>query len=483
MSENSYEALYNKIYSKLLTRGSERGIKYSTDPSSLVAETVRIAATNMEAAIYAISAAIREGNNLTARKKNSILNNARFFGVRLKRKSSKTCTVHIVNPEKDSIIINSFENFVTSAGTNLYYFSSSNQAVSIPGGSSIDITLYEGTVKEQTFVLKEFGQVFTVESEEAWAIDDSNVTIINNTTGEVYSVTSDPVFVLKLTDLKASNDTNAYGMMTLSFGIPPVAYSPALGSVLRVIYAETSGYNFSGSLEVGESITSAEHPTLQITASSGLIGGSNELPTQYYQRHAHALAKAYNNANSSDEFEALLLYKYGDLIRDCKVYGQAAVAPLSKSYMNTISVMLMEKEGVTISDSVWQEMVDYLKDNSSEFWHFTRLFPEKIDVVISCELMLNNISIPGSVDLTKEIKNSLLSLVNSTRAEDFMSTRVLTKYSVQSTIESTVKRLINNSNPIANLRVTEPYADITIDLNRYFNLSEDNITVNISFKG
>lgn len=476
----SYKEHYTEIYTRVINAGKAKGINYSTDPSSLVATVIREQATQAEAAEYEIAAAIREGNSLTARTKNSILQNTRFFGTRLQRKSGKVIGVSIFNKNlTNSISILPFTEFTSNFGATFYYFSDSGVNISIPPQGTITVNLYEGKPKTYITTVVETSPVIVLDS-DPWVVDDNNILITTNA-NEVIKCIKDPAYVISSSP-EASNLTDVRGRAEIAFGAPPTSYSPAIGTVLTIQYAETEGGSFSKQLTNSEVLTT-ENSDLLVTVLESSSSGSNELPIEYYEKYGHYAAKTYNNVTDANEFKAALLSKYGTtLIQDCYVYGQAAIAPLSVRYMNAISVLLIEKPGVEITDSIWADMVSYLKSISSEFWYFSRIYPEKVAVTLDINIVLNNIRFSGDVDINAMIKQSLLNLVNSAKSMDFYGERILTTYSIKETVRKTISNYTADDDPIFNIVVNNPATDISINLNRYFSLQEDDITLSISYR-
>lgn len=405
---------------------------------------------------YSIMSALHETNLDDAHIPESIYTNCRFLGVRLTRKKPAQCSVTLQNSNLSSpfVEIPAYTQFSIEGQK---YFNREpivfNAAVNI-----LNTILYQGTVKSAYFTADGSNyQTYTLEETDPWSI--SNDDIACDVNGVTFARSEDPIFLFSSSDHKFYENSLPTGQVEIKFGNGIYGVIPDSESIITFTYAVTNGSEGNNSL-LEQKVSCSSFPQIIGETTSNSFGGGNEEDVSYYQQLGAQAGASNGRGIIRDDFKSLVV-KYPGVV-DCNVYGQAEIAPLDKSWMNVVGLMLLTESIFTVED--WKGLVSYLKKNSIFGLQYHKLDPLPVDVAIDVTIYLKaNSDLQTNKDLvvqalTDAFKLKLGSLGKSLYASD-----------IEDIILSTIPTAIDY------IDKRTPNLDYVITKNQYINITAINV--------
>lgn len=298
---------------------------------------------------FAIEHAYRE-NFRQARLDSSIMGQARLLGVRSPRKTPCGIPVTLVNQDNTALVIPAYTQF-TVGGTLVFNREVITFTTLI---SSVNVTLYEGTV--ESFSLRSDGskyQIF-VSQETGYQVSDLDVVVTDNSTP--VPVAQRPIWLYN-GQAAVEDTTTPTGQLQLMFGDGTYGTQPAVNDVVTIVYAVTQGAEGENAGLSGQTVTCSAYSYITGTATGGLTGGTDQRDTTYFRQLSPQLFAAKTTATTQEEMSAVAASYPGVL--DAQVLGQRSLAPGDVRYMNLVAVSLLTEAPFSAYD--WDQFVAWFR--------------------------------------------------------------------------------------------------------------------------
>ena len=406
---------------------------------------------------YSIQAALRETNLDTPHLPESIYVNCRFLGVRLQRKTPAHCSATLQNNDLGTsfLEIPAFTQFEIE-GTK--YFN--REAIIF--NTEINqqkVELYQGEIKTAVFYGTGVNyQTFKLEEKDPWSISDQDIKCF---VGVVeFKRSTDPIFMFKMGEAKFYENSYQDGNVECRFGNSIYGLSPNAGDEILFQYAVTNGSQGNNS-KSDLKVTCGDYPSLTGETTSNSYGGAEEPSYQYYQYLGPASGASNGRAIIRDDFEAIVAKYPG--VKDCKVYGQAEIAPNDKNWMNVVGLMLLTDS--TFDENSWKDLVTYLKSLAIIGFQYKWFKAEPVNVVIKVVLHM----LPNS-DLTISQQKVVSAIEEYTKPQLGSLGRSLYASDIEDVIFSVLPSSIDY------IERKLPQVDYIINKNQYINVT----TIDIS---
>jgi hypothetical protein len=371
---------YESISEQLLSALKKKESWQSLNNSSTMRIVVEAIAAVGESSQYSVMSATQETTLENAKIPESIYTNSRFLGVRISRKVPAQVTANLQNTNyvNQYLEIPKYTQFTINGES---YF---NRTAIIFNNSSsiISTTLYQGQIKQVSYTSDGSNYQTYNLVEEPWTVSDSD--IICYVDNIEFNRSSIPIFAMSSTDTLFYENSLPSGIVECKFGNGIYGVVPNSQSNILFKYAVTKGSEANNS-QSSLPVTATKFPTLVGETTSNAYNGSDEKSLKFYQEMGSMAGASNGRGIDRDDYRALVIQYPG--VIDCKVYGQAEIAPNDKDYMNVIGLMLLVDDSFT-SDS-WKNLVKYLKQNGIFTFQFKRFIPTAINVDINISLYLN----------------------------------------------------------------------------------------------
>ena len=310
---------------------------------------------------YAIRFAAREAFSQLCLRDSSAIENAKFLGARIGRKSPAKVTVRLTNSTMQDLLIDKWDVFDVN-GRPAYATSSTV----IKSNATQDVTLTLGSIAIKSFDLSSASDYFYVTLGEpdfkvcyleVWTESATGATV-------PYSEFDGALFGFAPGDAYYLDRTTQNGDVEIRFGGQLWGKVPDRSHSLRVRYATTNGA--ADNLEFSGLITSSlKYEGLRGKTVEFLAGGADEVDTDYYRQYAPYLARSKNKAIRDVEWRAAVL-DYPD-VADCVVLSQRDIAPNDPAWMGVVRVCVLPKAssswgGVNPNptSAQWSAFLEYL---------------------------------------------------------------------------------------------------------------------------
>ena len=449
----SYEQIYQQLAAQLANKNSWLTLHRSATETMLLEAISAVGESSQYAAMSAANEVFLE----TAKCADSIYYNVRFLGVRISRKIPATVKVRIQNGDvaNQFVEIPAYTQF--SVGDRLCF----NRVPIIINSSEdvIEVDLYEGEVKTQTFTANgsEY-QEYNLE-DTPWGISNTDIICKSDALIE-YERSEDPIFLFKLGENKFYENTLPDGTVQCLFGNSLYGSIPPANTNLTFTYTVTSG-SAANNNSFGLEVSCADYPSIIGESVSIFYNGSDEESIEYYQKLGAQAGASNGRCIIRDDFKPIILQTPG--IIDCNVYGQAEIAPEDKDWMNVVGLMLLTDDSFT--DDSWKALIKELKAKRIWGLQFKRFYPKQVSLDISVSLYLTNKAQPSKCrDMVEEAIKDYMKLKIGSLGKSFF------KSDLTNLVLAT---LLDN---IDYLTINAPTVNYEIDANTYIELNT--LTIN-----
>lgn len=279
---------------------------------------------------YAIEHAFRESFR-TARLDSSILAQAILLGVRLARKRPCSAKVTLSKVTSGILTVPAFTPFT---GNNSILFN--RKAITLTDQTSVDVTLYEGTVFKKTVNGDGTSYQMFVTEEDKFTVSDADVSVrlndveLGRTTRGLWRYEGTEGY---------QDTTTPTGQLLITFGGEGYGSVPETGDRIDIVYVTTRGSLGQNAALVGENIVCTVYREVTGIARTGLSGGGDEKQTVFYRKLGPQLFAARDGATTEEEYSAVAASYPG--VIDAKVLGQRNIAPADVRWMNMVQVSLL----------------------------------------------------------------------------------------------------------------------------------------------
>lgn len=352
---------------------------------------------------YATLIAAREAFSRLARRNSSLLQNARYLGVDIGRKSTSTVTASIANLSGSKVSFDKYSPFTIG---------SVNALLS-------EVTQWEaGEVKNVDLII---GEIFTFSEVVSNPQDYMHIALgssdfeltsdlrvwFEHPTGSTieYQRYDKCLFEAYAGQQIFLDVTTDSGDVELMFGGEQWGAQPPNGYTLRVQGIKALGAA-GNSDALGIKVQSLANSQIQGKTITAAIGGSDETPVDYYRNYAPIVGRSRMKMIRRDEWKAACAL-YPD-VADVVVQGQAEIAPNDKEWMGLVRICILPRNTSTWggvnpnpTSAQWTKFLNWLAQYHSpldvQSWNPDKL---QIDCVIDVALFADA---PGTRDSNKTV--------------------------------------------------------------------------------
>jgi hypothetical protein len=341
---------------------------------------------------FSIELAARENFLDTAVRESSIYAITRMLGVRIERKIPASVDNAILTRTTSTSLPKTIAKFTQFTINSIPYFN--REPIFFAAGSedSDPFTLYEGTIKVQTFTADStsFREIYLNEPGFVVSSVDVEVTLIDPATNvaELWSVTQDGIWVAEPTDKVYYDATSGDGDTILAFGDGYHGYLPPTGYKIQVRYAVTQGASGSNGNISNISIVCPTDSTVAAKAglSGSITGGADQKSAAFYQTMAPQMFKARTRAVTKPDHKAIILDYPG--VASVQVQGQKDIAPYDLRFMNVIRICILPTSSDAFTTLQWSDFLEWFQSKQFTALDIQTINPTKVTVNVSFTLVL-----------------------------------------------------------------------------------------------
>jgi hypothetical protein len=317
----------------------------------------------------------------TALQPSSIYRICRMLGVHILRKVPAQVTVTLTRiGSEDSLTINSYSQFTINSQP---FFNRSTIFMAV-GQDTIDVTLYQGLVNTETFTSDgtAFQRFYVGPADFSLSNDDLFATV--GTPPTTFQKTETGLWHYAGNSRVFYENTLPNGQVDILFGNNIYGQSPSIDDQITFYYTTTLGS--AGILDrSGDPVTLNGSAVVNGITISTIQQGANERPIKFYKLLAADLYAARRRMVTRRDHNAIVRTYPGVL--DCKIRGQAEVAPGDLRWMNNLDATLITDPVWSVSQ--WNQFKIWAQDRFGiATTHFNRhdptLIPTEIEVEIYC---------------------------------------------------------------------------------------------------
>lgn len=293
---------------------------------------------------YYIESSAREAYLRTALRDSSVYAICRGLGVKIVRRTPASVTTQFFNPTIQEMFIEAGETFSLEGRT---FFNKS--AFGLKAGESVDIVLYEGVFKTQTFNVadldSEFPEIQLNEPGFIVADKDIRVEVVSaEGNAEEWALHEDSIFELGATDKAFMDSTTADGDVLIIFGDNRFGQRPDITSTVRVTYVLTNGVQGNAGLP-GQVVKLPGNDQLRGTTTENVSGGTGIKDIVYYKKYApYMYASKKRMVSPPDWYSNIALYPG---VGDVSIMSQRDIAPNDPTWMNVVRVCILPESAST----------------------------------------------------------------------------------------------------------------------------------------
>ncbi len=401
-TQPDFESLVLQLQLYLQAKGSWVDLLTSSTGQTLIEMMSAVGTFNQ----FAIESAAREGFPITAVRDSSNYAAANFLGVRVSRKSPASTTVTLTRTDSASPL--SIPRFSAFTVNGQQFFN--RTTISFDAGSSTTTaTLYEGTIKTQTFQsdATTFRSIYL--NENGFVVSDSDVDVYltNAATGEkqLWTATADGIWIAGPFDAVYYDNTTGDGDVSLTFGDGNHGMLPNMGYNIVVNYAVTTGSaanNGQSGLQVGY----VSDTTVTGLTTSVITGGSDEKPASYYAAMGPFIFRARKRSVNPTDYRAIASEYPG--VASVTVVAQKDIAPNDLRWMNVVRICILPMSEDKFSSIEWADFLDWMQNKKHAAIHIQTFDPVKFVVDISIKLALSPSVAPA--DIVPTVKDNITNL-------------------------------------------------------------------------
>lgn len=390
-----FEALVMQLQVYLNSKSTWSDLLTSSTGETLIEMMAAVGAFNQ----FAIESAAREGFLSTAVRESSIYAIARMLGVRISRKAPASAKCDLVRSSDPSVplAIKKFTQFTVNGGS---FFNRDTIFFDAGSISSTDVVLFQGDVRVETFAADSvsFKEIYLNEPGFVISNFDLMVEMVSPATGEavLWEPINEGIWNAEATDRVYYDSTSGLGEVVLAFGDGYHGALPSIGTTIRITYAITNGAignNGGSNLEVRVNTI----PSIIGKTLTGITGGADEKPANYYKSLAPHLYKARTRAVTPQDYRAIVT-SYPN-VASCAVQAQKDIAPGDLRWMNVVRICILPADVTSdaFTADQWAEFLTWFKKTSHAAIQIQTYNPLKLTRDISITLALKSTAIAGEI--------------------------------------------------------------------------------------
>lgn len=352
---------------------------------------------------YAALIAAREAFSRLARRDTSILQNARYLGVDIGRKSVSTVTASVANLSSQKVSFDKYTPFTVGDMNVLLSEVTQWAAGEVKNVDFIvgDIFTFSQIVTNPTDYMS-----ITLGSEDFQLTSDIRVWFEHPTGSTIEYQRFDKCLFEAYAGQQIFLDmTTDNGDVQLLFGGEQWGVQPPNGYTMRVQAVRALGAS-GNSDSLGLRVQCLSNPQLQGKTVTAILGGADETPVEYYRNYAPIVGRSRKKLIRRDEWKAACAL-YPD-VADVVVQGQAEIAPNDKEWMGIVRVCVLPKNTSTWggvnpnpTSAQWTKFLNWLVQYHSpldvQSWNPDKL---QIDCVVEVALYADA---PGTRDSNQTV--------------------------------------------------------------------------------
>lgn len=349
----------------------------------------------------------------TSTLRDSIVSHAKELNYTPRSYSSAVANIRVRLNVSDnavsSVIIPTGTKFTgTGSGTGTFTFSTSESLVVFRNNSIFEanLNIYEGyTVQEKFIVTANTDQRFVLSNAKV-DTDSLLVTVLSDqsaTSGSTHTLATSLYGLTANSEIYflQGAENNKYELV---FGDNIFGKKPTTGNVIQVSYRISSGSIVNGISNFAPVSTIAGYAATVTAVNSIASDGSEEESAESIKLNAPRHFQTQERAITNDDYKTLILNKFssvkslnifgGEEKTDTPSYGRVFISPISQ-------------EGNILSDTLKQEIVEYLKQRSVFSINPIIIDPDYTYLVL-------NIGVNYNINLTTNTPEAINSLIRNT---------------------------------------------------------------------
>lgn len=290
----------------------------------------------------------------------------------------------------------------TDDGNGLYYFSVN---------ANTNVSVFEGTAKTKTFIAGPASENDSyVIPETRLDLNTVEVRVYDNTSTSAYDVytninvttsvtASSQLYVIKETP-------NGFYEVTFSNG-SRLGVSPVSGNKIEVIYDVVAGPEANGA-RTFEAENTLGGKTINITTTTLSSGGSLKEGLESIRKNAPYQYAAQNRAVTAEDYSALILREFGNVVSDVQTWGGEDNVP--PQYGTVFTSLVFTTTDATIIQKTKDDIRDLLKDLAVV--SFQVEFVDPVETFLEAQVFFQfnqNLTSQSRTGIQNNVKNSMQS--------------------------------------------------------------------------
>lgn len=390
-----FESLVMQLQVYLNSKATWSDLLTSSTGETLIEMMAAVGAFNQ----FAIESGAREGFLSTAVRESSIYAIARMLGVRITRKAPASTECNLVRSGNLAMpmVIKKYTQFTVNGKP---FFNREAAFFDSGSASSDSVVLFEGQIRVETFASDSvsFREIYLSEPGFVISNFDVMVELVNPAVGtsELWESINQGIWTAEPTDRVYYDSTSGLGETVLSFGDGHHGALPSIGTNLKITYATTSGSvgnNGGSDLEVKISTM----PDIEGKTYTGITGGADEKPANYYKSLAPHLYKARTRSVTPEDYRAIVT-SYPN-VASCAIQAQKDMAPGDLRWMNVVRICILPQDtsAEKFTPAQWDEFLVWFKKTSHAAVQIQTYNPIKLLRNVSIRLALKSTAIAGEI--------------------------------------------------------------------------------------
>jgi hypothetical protein len=286
----------------------------------------------------------------------------------------------------------------TNNGSNQYFFSLN---------SNINVPIYEGTSKRKTFIAGVLGEndsyVIPVTNLDLETVSVTVYDTPSASVGKVYTNINDATTINENSRIFVCKETpNGFYELTFGNGVR-LGITPNAGNKIEVTYTTVNGSDANGARTfTPDGLVGGK--TLNVTTVSASGGGNDREAIESIRKNAPYLYAAQNRMVTADDYAALTLRNFKNVISDIKAWGGEDNVPAS--YGSVFLSIVFSNDDATVQANTKTAITNLAKDLSVASFDIQFSDPIETYLEISTVFQFN----PNLTSLTQtEVENAVKS--------------------------------------------------------------------------
>lgn len=286
----------------------------------------------------------------------------------------------------------------TNNGSNQYFFSLN---------SNINVPIYEGTSKRKTFIAGVLGEndsyVIPVTNLDLETVSVTVYDTPSASVGKVYTNINNATTINENSRIFVCKETpNGFYELTFGNGVR-LGITPNAGNKIEVTYTTVNGSDANGARTfTPDGLVGGK--TLNVTTVSASGGGNDREAIESIRKNAPYLYAAQNRMVTADDYAALTLRNFKNVISDIKAWGGEDNVPAS--YGSVFLSIVFSNDDATVQANTKTAITNLAKDLSVASFDIQFSDPIETYLEISTVFQFN----PNLTSLTQtEVENAVKS--------------------------------------------------------------------------